>query len=48
MKFIVIFILFSVISCGGGYSDNSSNLNDDQSSSAINYKNVPENLNLLQ
>ena len=48
MKFILAFILLSIISCGAGYSDNSSNLNNDQSATTINYKNVPENLNLLQ
>lgn len=48
MKYFLVFILFSIISCGGGYSDNSSNLNNDQSATTINYKNVPENLNLLQ
>ncbi len=47
MKFILAFILLSIISCGGN-SNNSSNLNNDQSSTTINYKNVPENLNLLQ
>ena len=47
MKFILVFILFLIISCGGGYSDNSLNPND-QSATTINYKNVPENLNLLQ
>ena len=48
MKFILVFILFSIISCGAGYSDNSSNLNNIQSATTINYKNVPENPNLLK